>query len=140
MGLSDIDVKEPEPTIPEGECKAICYTVESGIGPGGRESIYVRFRIYEGEYEVVKLFMACPRPKGKLRERHKLLTQWKMANGGKPKKGQRISPKIFKGKLYLITVRDTKSRNPNTNEIRPKIQQYSVVDYIKETLTGIPLL
>ncbi len=121
--------------IPEGEYDAYCYKTKEGPGFGGRRNVYVFFRIYGGEYHDTKLFMACTYPPGKMSPRHKYYQQWVIANGGIPKRGQRLARKVFPKKMYRVLVRDTKKKHSNNRPMAEAIQ-YSVVDSIVETATG----
>lgn len=130
--LADI----PLPRIPPGKHEAICYKIETGVGQGGRETYYLKFRVHGGEYHDTELFMTCPKPSGKVRFRHKLYDQWVIANQRLPTRREKISVKPFVGRLYLVLVRDTRRRYANSNELKPNYAQYSVIDSIIEPLTG----
>ena len=123
--------------IPPVEYKAVCYATNTGISFGGRLSLYVQFRICGGEYDGVEVPMICTLPKGKLRQRFKLFVQWALVLGRAPYKGEKFKASVFKNKMYRILVRDTKCVFPNRKP-KPKFLQYSVVDTIIETITGIP--
>lgn len=140
------EIEEPTadnqmPRIEPGEYDAICYRAEYGKSWGGRNSLYVKFRIYEGKYDGVELFMVCSRPKGKLRTRHKLYQQWSLALGRVPIKSERFNKETLPNKMYRVLVRDTNRQFSNGRRM-PDYLQYSVVDTILETLTGTrsPLL
>ena len=137
----DAPIAEELPVrIPPGEYDASCYDTEKGISWGGHESIYIKFRIYCGEFDGTELFMACTyHPKSEITYRHKYYQQYSMANGGPPQKGQRLSPSIFKNKMYRVLVRDTKRKFLN-GQLMPAFHQYSVVDTILETLSGKPMI
>ena len=121
-----------------GEYDAICFDVEHGISWGGRKSIYLKFKIYGGEFDGAELFMVCTYGiKSKMSYRHKYYQQFSIANGGPPGRGRRLSPSIFKNKMYRVLVRDTDRKFPNQRSM-PQFLQYSVVDTILELLTGGP--
>jgi len=127
---------EPRPLIPPGEYEAICYEMNISPCQGGSKRVFVQFRVYDGPLDGTELFMCCLKPSGKLRERLKLHIQMSLALGRRPHKGERLSKKVFIGKLYRVKVRDTRRKFTTTNEIMPKFMQYSIVDTILETLTG----
>ncbi len=131
--------EQPRPRIPASEYDAICYKTETGRSWGGRTNIYILFRIIGGSQDGTELFMACTyHPKGKLSQRYKYYVQWTLAKGAPPKKGERLSPKVFCGKMYRVLVRDTQIRHSN-GKLMADCLQYSVVDSIIETQTGIPM-
>lgn len=81
--------------------------------------------------------MICTMPKGKLGQRFKLFDQWALVLGRAPRKGEKFKASIFRNKMHRILVRDTKRVFPH-RKLKPVFLQYSVVDTIIETLTGIP--
>jgi len=129
---------QSRPRIPPGEYDAICYKTETGKSWGGRTDIYIRFRIIGGSQDGRELFMACTyHAKRRLSPRHKYYQQWALAKGRPPAKGERLSQKIFSNKMYRVSVRYTQRRHSN-GKLMPNFLQYSVVDSIIETQTGIP--
>ena len=66
------------------------------------------------------------------------LEQGMRAKGAPPKKGERLSPKVFCHKMYRILVRDTGRRHSNGRPMADCLQ-YSVVDSIIETQTGLSM-
>jgi len=136
--LDPIVTDEPFPQIPPSEYQAICYKANYARTFGGRQSLFLGFRIYEGRYHGTELFMACSRPERKPKINHKLYVQWSLAMGRPPKKGERLGRKAFLHKMFLVQVRDTQRKLGSTGKLLPKALQYSVVDTILEILTGIP--
>ena len=123
--------------IPPDKYDAICYDTELGRSWGGRWNVYIKFRIIDGPYEGTELVMICTyHPKREISHRHKYFLQFALANGGPPRKGQRMSHNIFRGIVFRVLVRDTKRKFPN-NEYLPKSFQYSVVDTILEVVAGV---
>lgn len=133
---SSVIADEMRIKIPPGEYQAICYDTKYGISFGGRSDLYVKFKIYGGEFDGIKLFMVCTKPTGKIPMRFKLYTQWSLALGRVPWKGQRFSAKVFRNKMYRVLVRDTKRKFSN-KRVMPEYLQYSVVAEITETITGV---
>ena len=128
------------PRIEPGEYDAVCLKTEIGRSWGGRRDIYLRFRIYDSEYEGTELFMKCSYPKTKDKKmsyRHKYYQQWMLANGGPPAKKQRMSPKMFLNRMFKIKVVDTK-RTHNDGTPLPSFAQYSVISTIIEVVAGGP--
>lgn len=129
-------INECRVRIKAGTYDAICYRTETGNSWGGRQDIYIRFKIYGSKYDGTKLFMACTYPRGRMTTRHKYYEQWVLAMGGPPRKGERLARKEFLHKLYKVLVRDTNKKFSNGTRM-PDYMQYSVVDTIIETQTGI---
>ena len=127
------------PRIPPGEYDAICYKTETGRSWGGRTDIYILFRIIGGSQDGTELFMACTyHAKRRLSPRYKYYQQWTLAKGQPPGKGKRLSRKVFCNKMYRVLVRDTQRKHSNGQPMADCLQ-YSVVDSIIETKTGIPM-
>ncbi len=124
--------------IPAGEYQAVCYKTEIGRSFGGRRDCYVLFRVHSGPHHGTKLFMKCPYPEGKLSTRTKLYDQWMLAMQRAPHARERITPKVFRNRLYRVLVRDTKRKITGTNRLMPDFCQYSVIDTIIEVETGVP--
>lgn len=133
---SEVRAGASRPRIEPGEYDAICYKVE--VGRAWRRNCYVLFRIYGGKYDGTELFMACPYPEGRISTRFKLYDQWTLAIGRPPRRGERFSPRVFKNKMYGVLVRDTRRKFLNLNRLKPDYCQYSVVETIIETQTGVP--
>ena len=124
------------PRIEPGIYEAVCSKVETGISYGAERKLFVRFKIHGGEYHGTELFMVCRYPKGeKISHRYKLYQQWALALGRRPRKKERFSMHLFKGKLYRVSVKDTQRKLSN-NALVPDYLQYSVVETIIETLVG----
>lgn len=121
--------------IPEGKYKAICYDFDIKPYLGGDRKAYLKFRIYESEFEGTELFMACSYPKGTKSFGLKINTEWQIAMGRRRKRGERIALKDFVKRMYLVKVRDAK-RVFNDGSPMPDFMSYSVVDRIVEPVTG----
>ena len=118
------------PRIPGGDYDAICYAVETGVSWGKRLDVYVRFRIADGPFQGVELFMVCPHhPKARLRPRHKYWQQWTLAAERLPVKGERLHFGVFKGQRFRVKVRFTRKRHDDGTPMAACVQ-YSVVDSI----------
>lgn len=122
------------PHIPPGEYDAICIGTERGRSWGGREDIYVRFRLYDGPCHGTDLFMVCTyHAKARLSRRHKYWQQWTLANDGPPLPGEKLSASVFRNRMFRVIVRDTRKSHSNGRPM-PDWMQYSVVDSIVERL------
>ena len=137
LGIGEAEAGGQYSRIPPGEYEGICFKTKKGPGYGDLPRLYLFFRIQGGEYHGTELFMVCTHGSRKFSPRTKYYLQWSLANGGPPVKGQRLSPKAFLNKLYLIQVRDTKRKHKG-GRVMADFMQYSVVDTIIEPLTGIP--
>jgi hypothetical protein len=120
--------------IPEGIYDAVCYRTETAVSFGGGTKIYVKFRIYGGEYNGTELFMVCNYPKGKVRPQLKYYVQWMMAKGRRPYKNESLSPRIFRNRMFKVMVRDAKPKFPD-GKLKPDFFRYSIVDTIIEAQT-----
>jgi hypothetical protein len=129
--------KELPVRIKPGEYEAVCYDVELGWC-FGRRSAYAHFRIISGECEGEEVTMVCSYPEAQLSYRSKIFVQCTMAMGRRPASKERVTPKVLMNKMYRILVRDTDRKFDGTNIRMPSFAQYSVVDTILETLTGVP--
>ncbi|MCP4570633.1 MAG: hypothetical protein GY841_23860 [FCB group bacterium] len=132
------DAQEFWPQIKPGDYEAVCYKTETGKSWGNRRSLFLKFRIYGGEYDGTELFMVCPYPKGqKLSRRTKYYHQWMFANGGPPARGQRLARKVFLHRMYKVLVVDTQRKRDN-GTLLPDFAQYSIISTILEVMTGGP--
>lgn len=123
------------PRVPEGEYEAVCYNVQTGRSWGGREDIYIRFRLIGGPHDSEELFMACTfHTKGELTSRHKYYKQWTMAAGRTPERHERLVFGVFKNRLFRILVRDVEK--DSSGQPLPDVLRYSVVATIIEPMTG----
>lgn len=141
LDLSESDLIVAEeffPQIPGGQYEAVCYKANYAQTFGGRRALFLGFRVFGERYDGTELFMACPKPERKLKVNHKLYMQWSLALGRAPYKGERLNKNVFLHKMFLVEVRDTRRKYNSTGRLLPKSLQYSVVDTILETLTGIP--
>ena len=137
MKIEEAPIAEEFPAkIDDGEYDAVCYATETGRSFGGRRDIFIKFRIYEGEFGSAEVNLICTYPDGKMSPRHKYYQQWVLANGKPPRKNQRLARKIFLNRMFRIKVRTTRRTYTNTNKPLPDHMQYSVVDTIIEPLTG----
>jgi hypothetical protein len=74
------------------------------------------------------------REKAHIGRRSKYWAAWVKANGGPPKRGDRVSPRVFQARHALVTVEDT-SKN-HRQEVIAAEQSYSVIRDVVEWQTG----
>jgi len=121
--------------IKPGIYEAICISVEYGRGFGKEMKCYVIFKILGTNYDGKKLFMAFVRYDSPIRWRSKQYTQWSIALGRQPYKGERFSKKVFINRLFEVKVEDSHPKNPN-GSYKPDFLKYSIVSTIIRPLTG----
>ena len=111
------------PKVPDGRYQV---TFKRGtINRLYRENRFVaEFEIYDpgGEHHAVALpfYAAICAEGGKVKPnpRKKYFRAWSLANGGKPKRGDRMSPKVFKGKLFTAEVGTVESNGTEYSCVR----------------------
>ena len=125
------------PLLPNGAYIAQCIDYEINKSFGGKSrKIYLSFRIIEGLSEGSELFMAFNYPSnGKLRSGHKYWQYWVMVHGRVPSKNAKMSPRIFKNKIFEIKTAKVKRKFPNGSDM-PSDCDYSKVDTIEKVLAG----
>jgi hypothetical protein len=123
------------PLIPNETYIAQCISYDIHESYGGRSrKIYLHFLIIEGPYEGNKLFMPFNYPSNrKFTPGHKYWQYWVMVHGRTPSKNAKMSPKIFKNKIFKIKTRKVKRKFPNGKDM-PSDFDYSIVDTIEEVL------
>lgn len=126
---------DPLSWIPEGEYDAVCIKVEKSRYLGSEKRLYVHFQIVDGEYQETQLFETFNINYQSFPRRSKYYTDWSIANGGLPKRRDRMSPKIFLKKVFRVKVRDVKPLYED-GKAKPEMFKYSVVDRIVEKVTG----
>ncbi len=115
--------------IPVGDYRTVCYKTRSVPSYRGSRKLVFYFRIVEGEHAGTELSMYCNYPRGKLTPSHKLYRQWALAIGRRPSKNERFAQRVFRGKMYLVLVRDAKPVFSDGSP-HPEFLTYSVVDTI----------
>lgn len=114
--------------IPEGAYDLVFWRAEKKYMFGNGERMFLWFEIVTpGDWMGTKLYMTCTvAQKGKWRPSHKYWLAWVLAAGKRPVRGDRMSTKVFRKKVFRSKVRivtKTAHQTPRTME-----QQYSVVD------------
>lgn len=126
---------DPLPRIPEGEYEAVCFKVEVSRYLGSEKKLYVHFRIINGEYQGTELFETLNFNYKSFPRGSKYYTDWSIANGKLPIRKDKMSPKVFKEKAFLVKVRDVKPKHED-GTTKPEIFWYSVIDRIIEKVAG----
>ena len=126
-----------KPLIPDGVYEAQCIKYDSSFRLGKTRKTFLHFRILEpGSNCGRQIFMAFNMPdEKKIRIGSKYYKNWCLVNGWvKPSKNAKMSPRLFKSKIYRIKTRTVKPKH-NGKEM-PQDFWYSVVDEIIEVLAG----
>ena len=125
------------PLIHEGKYKVQCLKHEIGRSHHNSIKMFLMFKIVEGTYMETELFMAANLKDSKTGKQFKKIPpgskyyqNWVIANHGKlPARGDRMSPRIFKNRIFEVQVRTTKPRFPD-GTAKPECFHYSIVDYL----------
>jgi hypothetical protein len=104
----------------------------------GREKIFLWFQIMDfGEFQGEKLYLACNAPKkakkGKVATSSKYYQLWVLAAGRRPDRYDRMSTKIFRGKVFRAQVRIVTTNARNL--VHSPLLQYPIIDDLVERLT-----
>ncbi len=126
---------DPLPRIPAGNYEVQSFKVEKRPYLSGERKLYVHYRIIDGEYQGTELFCSYnfnyrAFPKGS-----KYYTDWSIANEGRPTRRDKMSPNIFRNKIFCVKVRDAEPKYGD-GKPKPEMFHYSVVDRIEEKLAG----
>ena len=100
--------------------------------------VFLHFQIVDfGAFRGVELYMACNAPKknkqGKMPISSKYYQAWVLAAGKKPDRYDRMSTRVFRGKVFLAKVRPVPTNAKNV--ARPPLLQNSIIDDLLERLT-----
>lgn len=125
------------PLIPEGKYE-VGFLREEKKWLWGRENIFLHFQIVDfGAFQGVELYMACNAPKknkqGKMPISSKYYQAWVLAKGKRPDRFDRMTPQVFRGKLFLAQVRTVDKTAQNVP--RHPLLHYSIIDHLLERLT-----
>jgi hypothetical protein len=121
--------RDPEPLIEPGEYDAAAVGARVHPSIGGRYKFFLTLEIIGGEADGVRVEFICALPnKGGrgVSPSSKYYRAWVTANGGRPRRKDRMSPSVFKNRLFQIRVRTVVTDHQG----RPlaAAHQYSVVD------------
>lgn len=126
-----------KPLLPNGKYEVQCVDFDNKFCLGKTRKIFLNFKILDpGEYQDKRLFMAFNMPyNGRIKTGSKYYKTWVMVNGWKkPSRNARMSPLLFKGKIYTVKTRTVKPEH--NGKPMPDHHWYSVVDEIIEVNAG----
>jgi hypothetical protein len=126
-----------KPLIPNGMYEAQCIAHNSGFHIGKTRKTFLHFKILDPiEHIGKKIFMVFNMPYDKeIKMGSKYYKTWCFVNNWqKPSKNSKMSPRLFKNKIYKITTRTVKPKH-NGKEM-PNNFWYSVIDEIVQVLAG----
>lgn len=128
---------EARPLLPEGEYEVACIGAEYATFHrfGKARKLVLHFEIYGGDYTGSRLFMAMTAPgKGeKVKRASKLYANYLIASSQPPGWRDRLSYRVFKGGLFLATIKTVKPTF-ETGAPKPALFHYSVVGELLERL------
>ena len=126
-----------KPHIPDGKYQAQCIRYDQSFVLGKAKKLFLHFKITEpGAHQGKMIFMAFNMPySGKIRQGSKYYKTYVFVNGWtKPTRNARMSPCLFKNKVFLVKTRTVKPTYQGKE--MPQNFWYSVVDHIVEVVTG----
>ena len=105
-----------------------------------RWKIFLWFQVVTSGNELgQKLYMGCTAPgKGRVALGSKYWLAWTVAAGRRPERRDRLSTKIFRGKVFLGRVRTVKKKTDKDGYHTARLpeQYYSTIDELIERCTG----
>ena len=122
---------DDKPLIPDDVYEAQCIKYDSKFILGNTRKVFLNFKIIEsGEHHGKVIFQAFNMPyNGRIKTGSKYYKTWVMVNKWqKPSRNAKMSPRLFKGKIYNVKTRTVKPQH-NGKEM-PQQFWYSVVDEI----------
>ena len=124
------------PLLPNGTYEAQCFRYESKHFGVNTLKLFLRFKIIQGEYQGKEIFMAFNMPpNGKIKTGSKYYQTWVDVNGWqKPSRNTKMSPRIFKNKIFKVETRTVKRKH--NDKKMPDSFNYSIVDKILEVVAG----
>jgi hypothetical protein len=119
-----------------------CETFQAGFvraergTVGGRPKVFLFFRIVApGPHFGTELYMSCTvATAGKWPRSSKFYQSWMLAAGKEPARGDRLSTKVFRGKLFRVRTHTV--RRNSLHVIVPEALQYSVIECLLEVTAG----
>ena len=134
-----VDLPPLLPASDDYEAEFLRWEVKKNWDGSQVAKIFLHFVIHaQGQRTTCELYMACNGPRGtKWPTSSKYTRAWITAAGHKPKRADRLTPKVFEGKLFKVRVRVVE-QNGRKQPLAPD-QRYSVIDDVLECLGDIPL-
>jgi hypothetical protein len=132
---------ENRPLIPDDKYQVKCIHYETGRSHHNSIKLFLHFKIIEGKYFETTLFMAINLSDSrtgkefkKVPSGSKYYESWVIANNNQlPSRGDRMSPKVFKNKIFEVKTRIVRPKFNDGTE-KPECFHYTVVDHIIERL------
>lgn len=132
---------ESWPLIPDGIYQAQCIHYEKGNSHHKSTKLFLHFKIIEGRYFEEKLFMAINLTDSKTGKEFrkvprgsKYYESWVIANNNQlPSRGDKMSPKIFKDRIFEVKTRKVRPKFDDGRE-KPKCFHYTVIDHLIQRL------
>ena len=128
----DSGPKAPEAVlIPPSECVAVCVKAVSRKIYGEMRCV-LTFEIMAPDKNAgarIEWFSVMCDKQGRVKLGGKYYASWCLANGGRPSRNAKMSPRVFLKKAFRVQV---ETANENESEYR----HYSVVREIKELVAG----
>lgn len=126
----------PKPRIPDSTYEVQCIGDDLKWAYRGSLKLFLRFKITElGEHEGKELFMAFNMPANKrCHATSKYYKTWCLINGSVPSRNAKMSPKLFRNKIFKIKTRTSKPKLDGKE--MPEAFWYSVVHSIVGHVAG----
>jgi len=116
--------------VPDGEYLAICADYSGPVRYMGSRKLFLNFELLTEPYKGTRIFMAFNVGFSGARPCSRYFKAWCLANGDRlPSRNALMSPRIFKGKEFLITTRTVIPKR--AGEDMSFDFHYSVVDSLK---------
>lgn len=126
--------------ITPGNYEAVCTKFEQAFCFGKSPRLFLHFQIVEQcKFNGIVLWGAynVDFKKGRIPSGSKYYRSWVIANKFvKPKRNDRMNPKIFLNKVFKVAVRTVKPFFPGTKELQPEEFHYSIIAEIIDLLVG----
>ncbi|MBS0150715.1 MAG: hypothetical protein JSR31_07215 [Nitrospira sp.] len=129
------------PLVPDGNYELAFIRVDRKKNLWGRMKLFLHFKIMNpGEHFGKVLFMAVNiPPNGNFSISSKFLQQWVIAAGFHPGRRDRLSTRVFRGKVFFGAVRTVTQYVHSSKKMMDRDPEsfYSVVDHLIERRTGL---
>lgn len=142
----DVDVEiectiNRPPLVPDGNYELAFVRVDQKKNLWGRMKLFLHFKILDhGEHFGAVLFMAVNVPtNGNFSISSKFLQQWVIAAGFHPSRRDRLSTRVFRGKVFFGAVRTVTQFVHSSKKMKERdpASFYSVVDHLLEVRAGL---
>ncbi len=133
--------RDAYPLIPEEvyEVNYVGYDRKDRVFAPNEGRIFLRYKVVSiGPYMGTPLFQAF-KSYDRWPPRSKYYQNWSIANGARPRSITRMSPGVFKNKVFRAQVRTVVPKyesGPLKGKPKPEIFHYSIVDELLEVVVG----